>query len=95
MALCKIASMGLFGRPKQKDVAVEQLKALLDKFEFTDIEKLCKDVIGKVPESGNERPERIQLLEFIWKQYRNEGLNLQQVKDFAIKEGIVTPNFFD
>lgn len=95
MALYKIASMGLFGRPKQKDVAVEQLSGLFDKFEYTDIEKLCKDVIGKVPESGNERPERIHLLEFIWKQYRNQGLNLQQVKDFAIKEGIVTPDFFD
>jgi len=95
MALWKVASMGLFGKPKQKDVAVEQLKALFDKFEYTDIEKLCKDVIGKLPESGNERPERIQLLEFIWKQYRNEGLDLQQVKDFAIKEGIVEPNFFE
>jgi hypothetical protein len=87
--------MGLFGRSKQKDEAVEQLKALFDKFEYTDIEKLCKDVIGKVPQSSNERPERIQLLEFIWKHYREGDLNFQQVKDFAIKEGIVTPNFFD
>lgn len=93
--MCKIAGMGLFGRPKQKDVAVEQLNALFDKFEYTDIEKLCKDVIGKVPPSSKERSERIHLLEFIWEQYRNQGLNLQQVKDFAIKEGIVTPDFFD
>lgn len=87
--------MGLFGRSKQKDEAVEQLKALFDKFEYTDIEKLCKDVIGKIPQSSNERPERIQLLEFIWKHYREGDLNFQQVNDFAIKEGIVTPNFFD
>jgi len=87
--------MGLFGRPKQKDGTVEQLKTLFDKFEYTDIEKFCKEVIGKVPQSNNERPERMQLLEFIWKQYGKKGLNLQQVKDFAIKEGIVAPNFFD
>ena len=87
--------MGLFGRPKQKDSTVEQLKVLFDKFEYTDIEKFCKDVIGSSPQSSNERPERIQLLEFIWKHYENAGLNFQQVKDFAIKEGIITPDFFD
>jgi len=86
--------MGLFGKPKQKDAEVEQLRFLLDRFEYNDIEKLCKDVIGKIPQS-NERPERIQLLEYIWKHYRNQELNLQQVKDFAIKEEIVTPDFFD
>ena len=86
--------MGLFGKPKQKDVDIEQLRFLLDKLEYNDIEKLCKDVIGKIPQS-NERPERIQLLEYIWKHYRNQGLSLQQVKDFAIKEEIVTPDFFD
>ena len=87
--------MGLFGRSKQKDETVEQLKALFDRFEYTDIEKLCKDVIGKMPQSNNDRPERIQLLEFVWKHYKEQGLNFQQVKDFAIKEGIITPNFFD
>jgi hypothetical protein len=87
--------MGLFGRTKQKDEKVEQLKALLDKFEFTDIEKLCKEVIGKAPQSSNERIERIQLLEFIWENYRKGTLNFQQVKDFAVKQGTVPQNFFD
>ena len=87
--------MGLFGRTKQKDEKVEQLKALLDKFEFTDLEKLCKEVIGKVPQSSNERIERIQLLEFIWENYRKGTLNFQQVKDFAVKQGTVPENFFD
>lgn len=87
--------MGLFGKPKQKDETVELLKSLFDKFEYADIEKFCKDIIGQIPQSVNERPERIQLLEFIWKHYKEEGLSLQQVKDFAIKEGIVTQNFFD
>ena len=87
--------MGLFGRSKQKDITVEQLNALFDKFDYTDIEKICKNVIGKSPQSGSERPERIQLLEFIWKCYKEGNLNFQQVKDFAIKEGIVSQNFFD
>ncbi len=87
--------MGLFGRTKQKDEKVELLKALLDKFEFTDLEKLCKEVIGKVPQSSNERIERIQLLEFIWENYRKGTLNFQQVKDFAVKQGTVPQNFFD
>lgn len=87
--------MGLFGRAKQKDEKVEQMKALLDKFEFTDLEKLCKEVIGKVPQSSNERIERIQLLEFIWENYRKGTLNFQQVKDFAVKQGTVPQNFFD
>lgn len=87
--------MGLFGRTKQKDEKVEQMKALLDKFEFTDLEKLCKEVIGKAPQSSNERIERIQLLEFIWENYRKGTLNFQQVKDFAVKQGTVPQNFFD
>jgi hypothetical protein len=87
--------MGLFGRAKHKDETVEQLKVLLEKFEFTDLEKLCKDVIGRVPQSSDERPERIHFLEFIWEHHRKGTLNFQQVQDFAIKQGIVPPNFFD
>ena len=90
-----VLNMGLFGKPKQKNADVEQLTVLLDKFEYADIERLCKDIICQMPESSNERPERIHLLEFIWKKFRNNGLTFQQVKDFAIKEGIVTQSFFE
>jgi len=95
MALCEMNIMGLFGRSKQKDETTNLLNALFDKFEYANIEKFCKEVIGKTPQSNNDRPERIQLLEFIWKCYKEQGLNFQQVKDFAIKENIVTPDFFD
>lgn len=87
--------MGLFGKSKQKNKHVEQLNALFDKFDYVHIEKLCKNVLGKLPASSNERPEKIQLLEFIWKHYKEGDLNFQQVKDFAINEGIVSINFFD
>jgi hypothetical protein len=87
--------MGLFGRAKQKDENIEQLNALFDKFEFTDLEKLCKEIIGRSPQSSNVRLERIPLLEFIWENYRKAALSFQQVKDFAIKQEIVPQNFFD
>lgn len=86
--------MGLFRRTKQKDENVESMKALFDKFEYTDLEKLCNEVIGKSPQS-NERLERIELLEFIWENYRKGSLNFQQVKDFAVRQGMIPQNFFD
>lgn len=95
MAVLGKSYMWLFRRSKQKDEKIEQLKALFDKLEFADLEKLCKEVIGKIPQSNNERAERIQLLEFIWKNYRKGTLNFEQVKDFAIKQGTVPQNFFD
>ena len=87
--------MGLFRRSKQKDENIEPLKALFDKFEYTDLEKLCNGVIGKSPQPSNGRLERIELLEFIWENYRKGSLNFQQVKDFAVKQGTVSQNFFD
>ncbi len=87
--------MGLFRRTKQKDENIESMKALFDKFEYTDLEKLCNEVIGKSPQPRTERLERIELLEFIWENYRKGNLNFQQVKDFAVRQGIVSQNFFD
>ncbi len=87
--------MGLFGRAKQKDQNLEQMKALLEKFEYADLERLCKEVIGKLPQSDNERIERIHLLEFIWDCYKKGTLIFQQVKDFAVKQGTIPVDFFD
>jgi proline dehydrogenase len=87
--------MGLFGGPKQKDEKIEQMKALLDKLEYADLDKLCKDVIGKSPKSDNARLERIQILEVIWECYRKGNLNFQQVKDFAVKQGSIPADFLD
>jgi hypothetical protein len=87
--------MGLFGKSKQKDKNIEQMKSLLDKLEYADLDKLCKDVIGKYPQSDSERLERIQILEFIWDYYRKGILSVQQVKDFAVKQGSISADFFD
>lgn len=88
--------MGLFGKAKQKDKNIERMQALLDRFEYLYLAKLCSDVIKKSPKSvPGERIERTQYLEFIWEQYRTNAVNFQQVMDFATNEGIVPKDFFD
>ncbi len=88
--------MGLFGKAKQKDENVERLTALLDKFEYPHLEKLCTDVVKKSPQMmKDERMERTEYLEFIWDQYRKGTVSFQQVMDFATSEGIVSKDFFD
>ncbi|MGI0046033.1 MAG: hypothetical protein ACREBB_02430 [Nitrosotalea sp.] len=88
--------MGLFGKAKQKDVNVERLQALFDRFDYPHLEKLCTDVIKISPtSSGGERIERTQYLEFIWEQYRKGAMNFQQVMDFATSQNIVQKDFFD
>ena len=88
--------MGLFGKAKQKDENVERLSALLDKFEYPHLEKLCTDVMKKSPQMmKNERMERTEYLEFIWDQYKKGTMSFQQVMDFAASEGIVPKDFFD
>ncbi len=88
--------MGLFGKAKQKDENTERLTALLDKFEYPHLEKLCTDVMKKSPQvAKNERMERTEYLEFIWDQYRKGTMTFQQVMDFATGQGIVSKDFFD
>ncbi|HJT09654.1 MAG TPA: hypothetical protein VJ771_02615 [Candidatus Nitrosotalea sp.] len=88
--------MGLFGKAKQKDANVARLTALLDKFEYPHLEKLCTDVIKKSPQMmKDERMERTEYLEFIWGQYQKGIVSFQQVMDFATSEGIVSKDFFD
>jgi len=83
--------MGLFGKTKQKDEAVEQIKILLDRFEFTDLLNLCSEVIGRELASTDKK-ERLERIE---ENYHKGSVNFSQVKDFAIKRGIVTQAFFD
>ncbi|MDE1763145.1 MAG: hypothetical protein KGH88_02740 [Thaumarchaeota archaeon] len=88
--------MGLFGKAKQKDENAERLTALLDKFEYPHLEKLCTDVMKKSPQmTKNERMERTEYLEFIWDQYKKGTLNFQQVMDFATSQEIVSKDFFE
>jgi len=97
MAVTIRDNMGLFGKTKQKDKMIEQLKVLLDRFEFVDLLNLSSEVIGKKLDdvNGEERLERIEILDFIWGNYLKGSINFSQIKDFAIKRNIVTEAFFD
>ncbi len=89
--------MGLFGRSKKKDESIEQIKSLFDKFEYSDLENFCCSVIGRKLESvGNkERLSKIEVLDYIWDRYNEGKFNFEQTRDFAIKQRIVSQDFFD
>ena len=88
--------MRLFGKAKQKDDTAEQIKILLDRFEFADLLNLCSEVIGrKLGSNEKERFERIEVLDFIWENYHKGSVTFSQIKDFAIRQGIVIQAFFD
>lgn len=91
-----VCLMGLFGKSKKKDESLEQLKSLFDKFEYTDLEKFCESVIGRKPGSiDKERITKVEVLDYVWGQYHDGKFNFDQAKDFAIKQAIVSQDFFD
>lgn len=89
---------------KEKD----DIDKLLDKFEFPDLEKLCSTVLGHKPtgdievdedEEGNKiekqmKPNRRNYLDFIWENLKADELKPTQIRDFALKNKIVSPSFF-
>lgn len=81
------------------------VNALLDKFEIPDFDKFLMKYLNDKPEpsyemdkdSGREikkRPVRRDYLDFTWKALDNGDVNYNHMKDFALKEKIVTPSFF-
>ncbi|MBI3639427.1 MAG: hypothetical protein HY223_03840 [Thaumarchaeota archaeon] len=74
---------------------------LLNKFELDQLKQLCMDILGREPEpeyfEEKETGKQIEL-----PQYRNdyihfiiEELRLSQIKDYAIKNKIVSASFFE
>jgi len=75
--------------------------SLLDKFELDQLKQLCMDMLGREPEpeyfEEKETGKQIEL-----PQYRNdyihfiiEELRLSQIKDYAIKNKIISASFFE
>lgn len=89
---------------KEKD----DIDKLLDKFEFPDLEKMCSTILGHKPtgdieenedEEGNKtqkqmKPNRRNYLDFIWENLKDDELKPTQIRDFALKNRIVSPSFF-
>jgi hypothetical protein len=74
---------------------------LLDKFDFPQLKQLCRDMLGREPKSEfvDEKTgakyrieqDRHYYVEFIIKE---SGLRYSHIKDYALKNKIVTPSFF-
>jgi hypothetical protein len=74
---------------------------LLNKFELEQLKQLCIDILGREPEpeyfEERETGKQIEL-----PQYRNdyvhfiiEELRLYQIKDYALKNKIISASFFE
>jgi len=87
--------MGLFGRSKQKDATIEQMRVLLDNFQFADLQDFCINIIGEKPAIDEEHLSSTELLSFIWDMYHKKKVQFSQLKEFALKHNIVTEVFFE
>jgi hypothetical protein len=95
MAALRNVIMGLFGRSKQKNATIEQMRVLLDNFQFADLQSFCFDVLGGNPVIDKEHLSSIEVLDFIWDRYHKGKMQFSQLKEFALKHNIVTENFFE
>ena len=87
--------MGLFGKSKPRDDTIEQMRVLLDNFQFADLQIFCTEILGTTPAMDQEHLSSIELLDFIWDQYHKGKIQFSQIKEFALKHEIVAENFFE
>lgn len=83
----------------------DNVNTLLDKFEITDFNKFLMKYLNNKPESKEEvdevtgnimetKPSRKDFLNFIWKHLDDKEINFNQLKDYALKNKVVSPRFF-
>lgn len=87
--------MGLFGKSKQKDDTIDQMRVLLDNFQFSDLQDFCIDILKEKPIMDKEHLSSTEVLEFIWEKYHKGAIQFSQLKEFAIKHNIVSEIFFE
>ena len=87
--------MGLFGKSKQKDATIEQMRVLLDNFQFADLHDFCTDIIGEKPVMDKEHLSSTELLDFVWEMHHKKKIQFSQLKEFALKRNIVSEIFFE
>lgn len=87
--------MGLFGKSKQKDDTIDQMRVLLDNFQFSDLQDFCIDILKEKPVMDKEHLSSTEVLEFIWEKYHKGEVQFSQLKEFAIKHNIVLESFFE
>ena len=87
--------MGLFGKSKQKDDTIDQMRVLLDNFQFSDLQDFCIAILKEKPVMDKEHLSNTEVLEFIWEKYHKGAIQFSQLKEFAIKHNIVSESFFE
>ena len=87
--------MGLFGKSKQKDATIDQMRVLLDNFQYADLQDFCIEILGEKPVIDNEHLSSTEVLEFIWEKYHKGAVQFSQLKEFAIKHNVVSVSFFE
>jgi hypothetical protein len=87
--------MGLFGKSKQKDTTIDQMRVLLDNFQYADLQDFCIDILEEKPVIDKEHLSSTEVLEFIWEKYNKGVIQFSQLKEFAIKHNIVPESFFE
>ncbi len=95
VGLLKCHFMGLFGRSKPKDNTIEQMRVLLDNFQFADLQTFCTEVLGTTPVIDQEHLSSTEILDFVWDQYHKGKMQFSQIKEFALKHEIVAESFFE
>src|SRR6185312_12767010 len=93
--LAKCQFLGLFGRSKPKDDTIEQMRVLLDNFQFSDLQTFCAETLAVKPAIDKEHLSSIEILDFDCDQYQKGKIQFSQLKEFAIKHNVVSENFFE
>ena len=83
----------------------DKVNDLLDKFEIPDFDDFLMNYLNKKPEpeyeedkdTGRDRkinPGRKEYLDFTWEHLEKDEIHYNHIKDFALKNQIVSPSFF-
>jgi len=105
---------GLFASKKEKQTTKElenRSRDLFTKFELTDLQKFCQNVIGKEPEpwrkKGDEyekkgkwyqeyyQLERHEFEDFIWNHVKKNKITFEQVKNYALRHDLISKRYFE
>jgi hypothetical protein len=95
MAALRNMIMGLFGKSKQNDAMIDQMRLLLDNFQFADLKSFCADIIGETPTMDPEHLSSIEALDFIWDKYHKTKFQISQLKEFELKHNLVTEDLYE
>ena len=92
-------------RERAEESDSKKMSDLLDKFEIPDFDEFFKRVLGSRPKIEYEYDDRLEkdvpkptsrrdYLDFIHDKISDNEISYRQLKDFAIRDNVVSPSFF-